>query len=286
MKTNFFVFLVSTLVLLCTGCANDGGNYLEEKKSEPILQSEDEPDTNINVQGTNWKLAGIVDSETNILEELKPKDCDRCYTLNFDTDSTGFGWSTTNQISINLQGARLLGIMTAVGERGDGYLFGDILYFVDSYKLENNELKFFYNDCKNYLLYKKIHKMISLTDIDSNENYRQIALTDTTWQFTGFVDTNSQTVELAVPYYNFYIKFNTDKSLFGRSGNILLGSYDVNLESSTVKIIVEAVSEVIEPLTGELYIERLNNVTYFSLTEKGLMLQYNSQNYLLFKPKQ
>jgi len=49
------------------------------------------PETSL--QGTKWKLVGIVDAETGILKELEPKNCEYCYTLMFETSTflTGFG---------------------------------------------------------------------------------------------------------------------------------------------------------------------------------------------------
>ena len=38
------------------------------------------------LKGTNWKLVGVVDPRTGILEELEPKDCEKCFTLRFETN--------------------------------------------------------------------------------------------------------------------------------------------------------------------------------------------------------
>jgi hypothetical protein len=48
------------------------------------------------LKGTKWKLAGIVDA-TGKLTELEPKDCEQCYTLEFDTDSTAWLQSVSNE---------------------------------------------------------------------------------------------------------------------------------------------------------------------------------------------
>jgi hypothetical protein len=117
-----------------------------------------EENNELSLKGTKWKLAGIVD-ETSKLTELEPKDCEECYTLEFDTDSTALLQSVSNEGKAYINRVPpILGTQTERGEAGDGYLFVDILYFITSYTLEKNKLKFFYikNEKESYLLYKLI----------------------------------------------------------------------------------------------------------------------------------
>ncbi|MDR2126333.1 MAG: hypothetical protein LBP63_05855 [Prevotellaceae bacterium] len=110
------------------------------------------------LKGTKWKLAGIVDAKTGVLKELEPKDCEQCYTLTFDTDSTAWGKSVLNTMYIRLLPKPYINIMTEIddSDNGDVQLFYDAIKTVDTYKVGKNELQFFYNKKKNYLLYKLI----------------------------------------------------------------------------------------------------------------------------------
>ena len=87
-KTTAAILLCFALIglVLAIGC--------EKPKPQPtdnngngIIFPEDK-DTNISLQGTKWKLAGIVDSQVDTLIKLEPKDCEECYTLVFDTEYT------------------------------------------------------------------------------------------------------------------------------------------------------------------------------------------------------
>lgn len=117
----------------------------------------------INLQGTKWKLIGIV--ETEILIELEPKDCAECYTLTFDTNDTFEGRTTSNiimgnyEIDYNTQTLRFTNIGgTEVGEVGDGYKYAEILWKIQSFILKKDVhpsmLYLYYNENRNYLLFK------------------------------------------------------------------------------------------------------------------------------------
>ncbi|MDR1346249.1 MAG: hypothetical protein LBK03_06070 [Bacteroidales bacterium] len=119
----------------------------------------DNPPQSIQLQGTQWKLEGIVNVQTGEMQVLEPVDCEQCYTLEFDTDTTASGKSTTNIFLLNLNMPPYLGIGTEVCEMGDGYLFTNILCFITSYEhdSENAKLKFFYQrEEKNYYLIFKM----------------------------------------------------------------------------------------------------------------------------------
>jgi hypothetical protein len=113
------------------------------------------------LEGTKWKLAGIVDVKTGVLTELEPKDCERCYTLTFDTDSTASGCSLVSlKIAIDLVDL-------------DKYMLEDIMYIpddvnifrlamvtIESFAIASNELKLYYHDHdkKKYLFFKRIQQ--------------------------------------------------------------------------------------------------------------------------------
>jgi len=94
------------------------------------------------------------------LQELEPKDCEECYSFTFDTDSTATGWSTSNILGVNLRPMVRIFLMTdALGTDfylEDAILFCNAIEAIVSYELSINGLKFYYNDGKNYLKFKKI----------------------------------------------------------------------------------------------------------------------------------
>jgi predicted nucleic-acid-binding Zn-ribbon protein len=148
--------------------------------------------------GTQWKLFGIFDVQNNSLKVLNPLDCEECYTLNFDTDSTATGKSSTNLVWVDLSGKeKLIGIATEKGERGDGYLFCDAVESVTSYSCNGNELKFFYNDDSYYLLYYRIFDGMESGFVDTNE-----------LSGTGYVFADSVPTELQNKKNIMYIIYN------------------------------------------------------------------------------
>jgi hypothetical protein len=112
--------------------------------------------------GTKWKLVGIVDAQTNHITEIKPTDCDECYTLIFDTDATLlYGRSAANIVFlINLNPIKIqcgtYVLECFDGNEGEYNVYCNALRSVKSYELDGNQLKFFM-DNNNYLLYKKIN---------------------------------------------------------------------------------------------------------------------------------
>ena len=71
--------LIMISALICGAVLNSCD---AETAAQPANNSND-PDKTI-LKGTNWKLVGIVNGETEILTELEPKDCEQCYTFEFD----------------------------------------------------------------------------------------------------------------------------------------------------------------------------------------------------------
>jgi hypothetical protein len=112
------------------------------------------------LSGTKWKLKGIVDINTNKLTELEPKDCEECYTLAFDTDSTAFGRSIIVKFTIAVKGGFVkdcIGLGTDIGEiPNDGNYFRSTMGGVKSYTITSTELKFFNNQTDKYLLFKLV----------------------------------------------------------------------------------------------------------------------------------
>ncbi|MDR2145631.1 MAG: hypothetical protein LBE91_04115 [Tannerella sp.] len=129
--------------------------YFEEPVED---NTPSEVDTSIHLAGTQWKLVGLVDHETGDLQEFEPKDCDDCYTLVFDTDTTAQGKSYVNLVV--LLGLHPIKIQCGT-EAGDCvgnqpcFYYCDLLRNVVTYDVKNNGLIIYLRN-KNYLLYKII----------------------------------------------------------------------------------------------------------------------------------
>ena len=140
-------------------------------------QTEQEEPESIPLTGTKWKLVGIVNAKTGALKVLEPKDCENeefkkmlglkdcveCYCPTFDTDSIFSFHTATNllhaifYINYNTMCFRIRIIGgTKVNAFFDERLFRETLYAVQSFSFQENELKLYYNDEKNYLLFKRI----------------------------------------------------------------------------------------------------------------------------------
>ncbi|MDR2764045.1 MAG: hypothetical protein LBB90_03340 [Tannerella sp.] len=151
--------------------------------------SESIPPELAHLKGTKWKLAGIVDVETGVLEEIIPKkgtvieqdgtqklvdgepmDCEKCYTLTFTADAKAQGWSVSNELyvsffdPIQISSANIFFSQkplcggTEVGESPQPTRYIKALTDLTSYMYYNNELKLFYSNNRNYLLYKLIQQ--------------------------------------------------------------------------------------------------------------------------------
>ena len=141
-------------------------------------QNETEQITSL--KGTKWKLEGIVDAETNELRELEPKGCIipnklyslpfefkdfPCYSIFFMEDNTFVTYTSVNEFigfyGVNKETQKfIIHIMggTKVGELiEDGNLYISALKDMhQSFSLKENELRVYYNDNKNYLLFNII----------------------------------------------------------------------------------------------------------------------------------
>ena len=115
---------------------------------------EDEKEV-VSLKDPKWKLAGFVNAQTGNITEPTPQ-CRQCYYLAFDTDTTAYGYSLGNIISLSLKPVVCMGTMTEVGDAHNGTvdMFYEAMESLCSYTIENNTLKIFYNNSKNYLLFK------------------------------------------------------------------------------------------------------------------------------------
>ena len=126
-------------------------------------------DTIYLLEGTKWKLMGIVNDQTSVLEELKPKDCEECYTLTFDTDSTAIVHSISKEIKMDLFNLPVIknpmwpDIPFLEYKDGisymDAYVFWRAVTLAYYYVFISNELRLYHYDAcgrVSYLRFKKI----------------------------------------------------------------------------------------------------------------------------------
>ncbi|MDR2690727.1 MAG: hypothetical protein LBB73_00245 [Dysgonamonadaceae bacterium] len=109
--------------------------------------------------GTQWKLAALVDMQTGKSVEPEPKECNKCYTLVFNSDTTATGRSILNELrfAVTPSNIKMLG-MTKIwdGENNNVALFYNALHTIDTYEYSEGELKIYYDSKKKYLSYKPL----------------------------------------------------------------------------------------------------------------------------------
>jgi len=114
----------------------------------------------ITLKETVWKLVSFVNVANNEIKEPQPIS-EKCYLLTFNEGNTLTGFSSSNElvgtyilnnknlsIHINIHQA------TLVTEAFDGNPYLEALNTAQSFLLHGDELQLYYNDKKNYLLFK------------------------------------------------------------------------------------------------------------------------------------
>jgi len=154
MKKHFLLF-TAILLLFGSFSACKKGGQCEPIDIYPIINN-----PQATLVNTKWKLVGFVDVAEKCLKNAEPTDCEQCYTLTFYAD-TLFGKTTTNSLQALYKADYETtdiqifdGIMTEVGENADGYRYSDALFSVRSFSLQEKELRLYYNDNKEFLLFK------------------------------------------------------------------------------------------------------------------------------------
>jgi heat shock protein HslJ len=158
-KILFMLLPVFILTLGFVGCDKEENNSSQETT----------------LQETKWKLAGFVDEEAG---QKRPEPYDsNCYWLYFNSDKTLSGMSSTNELmgeyEFNLQSftfrfTKLGG--TKRGEVFDGNLFVECLNAIQSFSVSNDELRLYYSDKKNHLLFKSTDSHeCGIIEIQENE---------------------------------------------------------------------------------------------------------------------
>ena len=147
--------MLATLCMVCTLFAWSCQSNMEGNGEE--LTS---------LEGTKWKLAGIVNTQTGKLEVLNSKNCADCYTLTFVTDTKAEvfveDYPSSRQkmeLDISLLGEYVINFEDIPHlEDYVPYKFVSSLYspHTKSYSVTSNELKFINEIDNYYLLFKRL----------------------------------------------------------------------------------------------------------------------------------
>lgn len=128
---------------------------------------------------------------------------------------------------------------------------------------------------------------VRLSEIPDNPDYLSLPLVGTQWKLIGFVDARRHKVKPAEPEGEgtYLLTFNENGEISGRtSTNTAFGKYSLDDDQLSI-LEFHNITEINELFDGRYYIESMNNVFSFNLSPKGLVLYYNAQKSLLFKPQ-
>ena len=168
MKTYLF-YIPLIILFVCWSCRMDNEivpdiNYPPFEET-PFDELPDSLDMFYYI-GSAWKLAGIVDSETNVLKKLVPID-ENSYQMFLQPGAirreknTVIGFSSSNQLEGNYvidyktDTASISYIVTSNNhENADGVLFLSTLNQVRFYSLQDHKLRLYSHDRKTHLLFK------------------------------------------------------------------------------------------------------------------------------------
>lgn len=132
------------------------------------------------------------------------------------------------------------------------------------------------------------NESLSLNQIERKSSYQNLSFIGTKWKLIGFVDVKSNTIKMVKPEIDscYVITFYSDNKFSGiTSTNKVEGNYEISLNVKTLKILQFGGTKINELDDGKIYVANLLKVNLFSITERGLALYYDNENYyLLFKP--
>jgi hypothetical protein len=167
-KIQYLLVAITSFTLVFVDCNDDSVKPPVNPNEDGEWRSDDKT-----LAGTSWKLSGVVDVSTGVMSF--PSICptiyeDRmCYSLNFNADGNLNTYSSANEywgtygVEVRGDGDKTvyrinINDFTGTKRYGEECDDGDELWrksfsTVNSFALHENELKLFYNDNQNYLLF-------------------------------------------------------------------------------------------------------------------------------------
>ena len=166
-----FRLIPMMILLLFFSCQSKINDEVESKNNDVVIFD----DNGSGLKGTKWKIVKYVEPLTGVVKELRPEDCEDCYTMWFDTDTTVTALSIGRRTKLDLQhlnpDLRLLDKMTWCEwyERdGEDYCDAGLFFRIPflktgSYSATSSELTLSQhvgvdidNEIESYLLFKRI----------------------------------------------------------------------------------------------------------------------------------
>lgn len=120
-------------------------------------------DNAFTLEGSKWKLQSFYDSKGQKPDSPRPENCPECYVIKFEFKGVWQGHSSTNVLFGQYKVDTSKGTLkfteingTEINELYDGPKYMLILKTVHSFEVKNNQLKLFYDNEGNYLLFNTI----------------------------------------------------------------------------------------------------------------------------------
>jgi len=128
--------------------------------------------------------------------------------------------------------------------------------------------------------------IVPIHEIPAIPYYASLPLTGTPWKLIGFGDDFAHNIKLAQPYSekSFTITFLENGFLSGvTSTNSAQGTYEI-LPENMIKTTFGTMTMINESPDGRVYLDALKKVYSYQISTRGLILRYETNDYLLFKP--
>jgi hypothetical protein len=137
------ILLIIGVLMLITGCEKDlvNGNFVDDPSMTDL--------------SGEWTVVSYEDFVNNTVTEISDVDSWNGLEvkLTFTTDSL-YGRNTTNDVIGNFQiSGRNIHVTsyggTKIGQPEWGNMFSDVIYMIESFKINESQLRFYYNDNRN-----------------------------------------------------------------------------------------------------------------------------------------
>jgi len=283
MKTKILIITAIILILYITAGCKEGilkDNDNEEEPQNVIDNSGDEEESKVDDEkdpqnvliGSKWKLAGLFDVQTGVLRELKPSNCERCYTFSFESDSSFHTFSNSYDIygiyKIDENNLNVYICSEIVATfHADETVFINALNEVNSFSQQDNKLFMYYNDKNNYLVFETYntenYDLISFNMLKMGDFNPELLISEWDWKLVELAYTADGIIILPVEF-----------EFYDNEGNKIVGS---NIYFPQISIY---------PLNKELFKNHLP-VSLFNYYEQeiGLRICWFSIYFMYFSVK-